>query len=251
MEQITSRANPLMVHLRKLGASHSYRNKTGEYLGDSGKLLGEALRWGAELTAVVCTPGTALPQQPPDVRVVEVPEGLMAYISPMETPQWVLFSARRPASSLPDELTGRRYLALEGVQDPGNVGTILRTADAFDADGLFLLAGCADLYSPKTLRASMGAAFRRPVWSSTLEELRTLLNRAGLPLIGTALRADTVDARQADLSRAALLIGSEGRGLSQDALAACDQTVRIPMSERCESLNAAVAAAIVLWEGWR
>lgn len=251
MEQITSRANPLMVHLRKLGASHSYRNKTGEYLGDSGKLLGEALRWGAELTAVVCTPGTALPQQPPDVRVVEVPEGLMAYISPMETPQGVLFSARRPASSLPDELTGRRYLALEGVQDPGNVGTILRTADAFDADGLFLLAGCADLYSPKTLRASMGAAFRRPVWSSTLEELRTLLNRAGLPLIGTALRADTVDARQADLSRAALLIGSEGRGLSQDALAACDQTVRIPMSERCESLNAAVAAAIVLWEGWR
>ena len=251
MEQITSRANPLMVHLRKLGASHSYRNKTGEYLGDSGKLLGEALRWGAELTAVVCTPGTVLPQLPPDVRVVEVPEGLMAYISPMETPQGVLFSARRPGSSLPDELTSRRYLALEGVQDPGNVGTILRTADAFDADGLFLLAGCADLYSPKTLRASMGAVFRRPVWSCTLEELRTLLDRAGLPLIGTALRADTVDARQADLSRAALLIGSEGRGLSQDALAACDQTVRIPMSERCESLNAAVAAAIVLWEGWR
>ena len=97
----------------------------------------------------------------------------------------------------------------------------------------------------------MGAAFRRPVWSCTLEELRTLLDRAGLPLIGTALRADAVDARQADLSRAALLVGSEGRGLSQDALAACDQTVRIPMSERCESLNAAVAAAIVLWEGWR
>ena len=93
MEQITSRANPLMVHLRKLGASHSYRNKTGEYLGDSGKLLGEALRWGAELTAVVCTPGTAFPQLPPDVRAVEVPEGLMAYISPMETPQGVLFSA--------------------------------------------------------------------------------------------------------------------------------------------------------------
>ena len=251
MEQITSRANPLMVHLRKLGASHSYRNKTGEYLGDSGKLLGEALRWGAELMAVVCTPGTVLPQLPPDVRVVEVPEGLMAYISPMETPQGVLFSARRPGSSLPDELTGRRYLALEGVQDPGNVGTILRTADAFDADGLFLLAGCADLYSPKTVRASMGAVFRRPVWSCTLEELRTLLDRAGLPLIGTALRADTVDARQADLSRAALLVGSEGRGLSQDALAACDQTVRIPMSARCESLNAAVAAAIVLWEGWR
>lgn len=251
MEQITSRSNPLMTHLRKLGSSHSYRNKTGEYLGDSGKLLREALQWGVELTTVVCTPGTELPQLPTDVRAVEVPQGLMEYISPMETPPGVLFSAKRPASALPDTLPGRRYLALEGVQDPGNVGTILRTADAFDADGLFLLTGCADLYSPKTLRASMGAAFRRPAWSCTLEELLPLLKKAGLPLIGTALREDTVDARQADLSRAVLLIGSEGRGLSQKALDACDQTVRIPMSVRCESLNAAVAAAIVLWEGWR
>lgn len=251
MEQITSRSNPLMTHLRKLGSSHSYRAKTGEYLGDSGKLLCEAIQWGAELTAVVCTQGTELPQLPQGVRVVEVPRGLMEYISPMETPQGVLFSARRPAEHLPDELTGKRYLALEGVQDPGNVGTILRTADAFEADGLFFLTGCADLYSPKTLRASMGAAFRRPVWSCTLEELIPLLKRAGLPLVGTALREDTVDVRQADLSRAVLLIGSEGRGLSQAALAACDQTVRIPMSERCESLNAAVAAAVALWEGWR
>ena len=251
MEQITSRSNPLMTHLRKLGSSHSYRHKPGESLGDSGQLLRAAIQWGAELTAGACTPGTELPQLPPNVRAVEVPRGLMEYISPMETPQGVLFSARRPASALPDQLTGKRYLALEGVQDPGNVGTMLRTADAFDADGLFLLTGCADLYSPKTLRASMGAAFRRPVWSCTLEELLPLLKKAGLPLIGTALREDTVDVRQADLSRAVLLIGSEGRGLSPAALEACDQTVRIPMSERCESLNAAVAAAVVLWEGWR
>ena len=248
MEQITSRANPLMVHLRKLGASHSYRNKTGEYLGDSGKLLGEALRWGAELTAVVCTPGTALPQQPPDVRVVEVPEGLMAYISPMETPQGVLFSARRPASSLPDELTGRRYLALEGVQDPGNVGTILRTADAFDADGLFLLAGCADLYSPKTVRSAMGVHFRRAVWRCPLKRAAALVKEAGMPLYGAALGENTVDVRQADLRAAAVLIGSEGRGLSPAALAECTATVKIPMSDRCESLNAAAAAAVLLWE---
>ncbi|WP_297213041.1 TrmH family RNA methyltransferase [uncultured Flavonifractor sp.] len=251
MEQITSRSNPLMVHLRKLGSSHGYRTKTGEYLGDGSKLLREALLWQTELTAVVYTRGTELPQLPQAVRVVEVPEGLMSYISPMETPQGVLFSARRPASVLPERLPGGRYLALEGVQDPGNVGTILRTADAFEADGLFLLGGCADPYSPKTLRASMGAVFRRPVWSCTLEELCALLRRAELPLVGTALRPDTVDVRQADLSRAVLLIGSEGRGLSQAALAACNQTVRIPMSERCESLNAAVAAAVVLWEGWR
>ena len=138
MEQITSRANPLMVHLRKLGASHSYRNKTGEYLGDSGKLLGEALRWGAELTAVVYTPGTVLPQLPPDVRAVEVPEGLMAAISPMEAPQGALFVAKQPDLGPPERLTGSRYLALEGVQDPGNVGTILRTAQYLFRGSLFV-----------------------------------------------------------------------------------------------------------------
>ena len=200
---------------------------------------------------MVCTPGISLPALPAGVRAVEVPEELMAYISPMDAPQGVLFAARRRSAALPAALAGRRYLALEGVQDPGNVGTILRTADAFEADGLFLLPGCADPYGPKTLRASMGAVFRRPVWQCGLEELGGLAEGAGLPLLGAALRADTVDARQARLDRCVLLIGSEGRGLSPAALAACGQTVRIPMNPRCESLNAAVAAAVLLWEGWR
>ena len=200
---------------------------------------------------MACTPGISLPALPAGVRAVEVPEELMAYISPMEAPQGVLFAARRRSAALPAALAGRRYLALEGVQDPGNVGTILRTADAFEADGLFLLPGCADPYGPKTLRASMGAVFRRAVWQCGLEELGGLAEGACLPLLGAALRADTVDARQAWLDRCVLLIGSEGRGLSPAALAACGQTVRIPMSPRCESLNAAVAAAVLLWEGWR
>ena len=85
----------------------------------------------------------------------------------------------------------------------------------FLVDALFLLAGCADLYSPKTLRASMGAAFRRPVYVCTAEELCALLHRSGLPLYGAALREDTLDARATDLSRAAIAIGSEGRGLSE------------------------------------
>ncbi|MFR3923302.1 MAG: TrmH family RNA methyltransferase [Dysosmobacter welbionis] len=77
-----------------------------------------------------------------------------------------------PGRTLPEQLTGRRYVVLDGVQDPGNVGTILRTADAFHADGLFLVNACADLYNPKTVRASMGAVFRCPVWTCGLEELR-------------------------------------------------------------------------------
>ena len=192
-----------------------------------------------------------MPDIPEDVRMVEVPADVMKSISPMEAPQGALFAARLPDQSLPEKLAGQRYLVLEGVQDPGNVGTILRTADAYEADGLILLEGCADLYNHKTVRASMGAIFRCDAWSCTLEELRERLSEAKLPLLGAALRADTVDVREADLKRAAMLVGSEGRGLSEAALAACDQTVRIPMSARCESLNAAVAAATLLWEGYR
>jgi len=251
IERITSRANPLMTHIRKLASSRSYRRERGEYLGDGVKLLEEAVKWKAPLVTVVCTPGTALPDIPAGVRVVEVPADVMKSVSPMEAPQGALFTARLPDQTLPETLTGRRYLVLEGVQDPGNVGTILRTADAYEADGLILLEGCADLYNHKTVRASMGAIFRCSAWCGTLPELRSLLDEAGLPLLGAALREDTVDVRKADLKRAAILVGSEGRGLSEAALAACDLTVRIPMSDRCESLNAAVAAATLLWEGYR
>lgn len=250
-ERITSRANALMTHVRKLASSRSYRAKAGEYLGDGTKLLAEALTWGAAVTTVVYTAAVTLPPLPPAVRAVEVPEDVMRSISPMESPQGALFLAKQPETALPEKLSGSRYLVLEGVQDPGNVGTILRTADAFEADGLILLEGCADLYNPKTVRASMGAVFRRDAWSGTLAELLPLLREAKLPLLGAALRADTTDVRNADLTRAAMLVGSEGRGLSEAALAACDGTIRIPMGERCESLNAAVAAATLLWEGYR
>lgn len=250
-EHITSRTNPLMTKIRKLASSRSYRRETGEYLGDGVKLLEEAARWGADITTVVYTEGAALPELPDTVRLVEVPKDLMASISPMEAPQGALFLAKLPDQDLPEKLEGKRYLVLEGVQDPGNVGTMLRTADAYEADGLILLEGCADLYNPKTVRASMGAIFRTPAWSGTLADLRSRLTDAGLPLLGAALREDTVDVRQADLRRAAILIGSEGRGLSDAALAACDQTAKIPMGPRCESLNAAVAAATLLWEGYR
>lgn len=249
MEHITSRHNPLMGHIRRLAGSAAYRWETGEFLCDSPKLLQEALLWQAEITAVVTI--SPLPRLPEHIRQVQVPEDVMASISPVKTPQGVLFTCRLPQAPLPRSLTGRRYVLLDGVQDPGNVGTILRTLDAFDADGLLLTGGCADPYGWKAVRSSMGAVFRRPIYSGTPEELVALLHRSGLPLYGAALREDTVDARQADYTRCTLAIGSEGRGLSREVLNLCGQTIRIPMSDRCESLNAAIAAAVLLWESWR
>lgn len=250
-ERITSRANPLMAHIRKLAVSRSHRYGTGEFLGDGVKLLEEAVKWDAALTTVVHTEDVALPPLPDGVRVVEVPGDVMRSVSPMETPQGVLFLARVPELAPPERLDGTRYLALEGVQDPGNIGTILRSADAFSADGLFLLPGCADICNPKTVRSSMGAVFRTPVWCCSLEDLRSLAEKSGLALLGTALREDTADVRDAPLGHSIVLLGSEGKGLSREALDACRATVRIPMAERCESLNVAAAAAVLLWEGFR
>ncbi len=251
MEKITSRTNPRLAHIRRLASSASYRRECGEFLCDSPKLLQEALLWNAEILQVICTDSRDLPPLGERVQQIEVPEEVMAFISPMKTPQGVLFTCRLKETALPETLCGRHYMVLDGVQDPGNVGTILRTADAFDCDGLVLLRGCADPYSPKTVRASMGAIFRRDVWTCTAQELSTVLRRSHIPLYGAALRDDTLDARAVDYTRAALAIGSEGRGLTEEVLALCDSTIRIPMSERCESLNAAIAATVLLWEAYR
>ena len=249
-ERITSRANPLCAHFRKLASSRAYRQEAGEFLCDSPKLLREACLWGAPVRTVLHTPGVPLPDlNGADVR--EVSESVMAAVSPMETPQGVVFTCAMAPPPLPPRLEPGRYLVLDGIQDPGNTGTILRTADAFDCRAVFLLPGCADLYSPKTLRSAMGAHFRSAQWSCTLEDAAALFRAAGVPLYAAALGPDTADVRRVDLTSAALVIGSEGRGVSPQALAACQGTLQIPMSGRCESLNAAVAAAVLLWEGWR
>ncbi len=251
VETITSRHNALLTHLRKLSSSRAYRDECGEYLGDGIKLLDEALRWGAPLKTAVFSEGVELPALPEGVRAVRVSGELMRSVSPSETPQGALFTAALERPALPEGLDGGHWLVLDGVQDPGNVGTILRTADAFDCRGVFLVNGCADLYNPKTVRAAMGAVFRIPAYACTVGELAALLGRSGVPLYGAALRGDAVSPRSVELGNAAVAVGSEGRGLSGELLALCGGTLRIPMSERCESLNAAVAAAILLWEAYR
>ena len=247
-ELVTSRANPLLARVRKLNSRRAFRREENAFAAEGLKLLGEALRWGAELEAVIAAPGVSLPELPRGVRLVEVPDSLLASIADTETPQGVVFVCRGKPLALPSALEGGRYLILDGVQDPGNVGTIWRAADAFGAEGLILCSGCADPWNPKTVRATMGAVFRLPAYESTLETAAEKLVRAGIPLYATALREDTEDIRDVSFDQAAVVIGSEGRGVSRQALELCGKTVKIPMRARCESLNAAVAASVVLWE---
>ena len=243
-ERISSRKNPLLQQVKKLLSSRSERRKTGLFVGDGTKLLEEAVKYWPGLQTVILSDGVEA-NVPDHVRVVRVPEDVMASISPMEAPQGALFLGKLPEQT---EFVPRRgMLLLDGVQDPGNIGTILRTADAMDVP-VVLLEGCADPWSWKVIRSTMGAAFRVPVIQATWEEVLGKCREAGIPIGVTALSDRAVDIRSADLSQMALVIGSEGRGVRKEVLENADHELIIPMNPHCESLNAAIAAAIVMWE---
>ena len=243
---ITSRQNPLIQQVRKLQTSRAFRNQTGRFVADGTKLLQEAVRWCGGLETALVTPDLGKLDVPAGVRVVRVSKELMAYASQMEAPQGALFICRMPEPK-PQRLRPGT-LALDGVQDPGNLGTILRTADALGAPLLALTQGCADLWNPKTVRASMGAAFRLPVVSLTARDLIGQCRAQGLRLLASALSETAQPIGEASLENAVMLVGSEGRGVSPELLEAADGHVIIPIRPRCESLNAAAAAAILLWE---
>ena len=243
-EWITSKANSTMQHLRKLLASRKYRYETRSFAADGTKLVAEALRWGIPVDALVIREGLDF-AVPRGIREIRVPESLMREISRMDAPQGVLAICRMPDQPALAPRPG--CLILDGIQDPGNLGTILRTADAFDIPVL-LSEGCADPYSEKTVRAAMGAIFRTPPMQGTAEQILGRCAELGIPLCVTALAPDSKDIRQLRLSDYALVIGSEGQGVSSVYLEAAAAAAVIPMEARCESLNAAAAAAIVLWQ---
>lgn len=243
-ERITSRQNPLLIHLKKLLSSRSYREKHGQFAGDGVKLLQEAVKWDAGLEVVVMTEGAVDFDLPRDVRVVEVPKDVMQSVSLMEAPQGALFICRMPQRK---ELgISKGCLILDAIQDPGNVGTILRTADALEIP-VILSSGCADPYNPKTVRASMGAVLRNPPQMAERDDIICCCKEKNIPIYSTALTDRAEDLRQSSLE-GAVVIGSEGHGVCEDFLRESAKELIIPMSGRCESLNAATAATIVLWE---
>ena len=245
IERITGAKNPLIQHIRKLQSSRSYRNETGEFVCDGWKLLDEALRWYPQLKTVVYTEGSVCPALPAHARVVEIPASLMESLSSMKSPQGVIFTCAMPSACEVEVKKG--MLLLDRIQDPGNLGTILRTADAFGISVL-LTNGCADAYSEKTLRASMGAVLRTQPKQISMEDLLRRCAEQKIPLAATALTERAHDLRELDLHDYITVIGSEGQGICEELLQASEQQIIIPMEARCESLNAAVAAAIVMWQ---
>ncbi len=245
VERITSRKNPTIVRLRALADDGAFRRAEGEYLCDGYKLLTEALDKGAELGTVLWKEKAGDAALPDHVRQYSAPEELFDYASPMKNSPGPIFTVRLPAEP---SNTFSRAILLENVQDPGNVGTVIRTAAAMGIETVLLCGACADVYSPKAARATMGAIFRENLIRCTADEARRLADENGLKLYGAALSDRARDIRTLPLKNAVVAIGSEGQGLSAELLSICDGQLIIPMAPGSESLNAAVAASIVLWE---
>jgi len=224
------------------------RQRQGRYLAEGDHLCGEAIREGQAISLLVQTGReeqfarhlhSGLPVQVLSAKA-------FSQISDTRTPQGIAALCRLPADAGPNGL-GYRVVALNGVQDPGNVGTILRTMDAAGFTGLLLDRQSADPYSPKALRAAMGAAFRLPVCQcdSLADQLREM---DSYDIIAGSLEGASFYQRGPSGQRVCLLIGSEGGGLSPDVLALATQRLRLPMPGRAESLNAAVAASIMMYD---
>ncbi len=243
-ERITSRKNPLLQQVKKLLSSKKVREETGLFAADGTKLLEEAVRYFPGLHTVILSDGVVA-DVPEQVRVIRVPEDVMESISPMASPQGALFLCSLPEKKRFIPKPG--MLLLDGIQDPGNLGTMLRTADALDIP-VALLEGCADPYSHKVVRASMGAVFRTEVVQTTWEDVQAACTAARIPVAVTALSDRAKDIRQADVKKMAVVIGSEGQGVRREIRESADAELIIPMNSHCESLNAAVAATIVMWQ---
>ena len=243
-ERITSRKNPLLQQVRRLLTSRKDRVREGLFVADGTKLLTEAVRFWPGLETVILSDGVQA-QVPDHVRLVRVPEDVMESISPMQSPQGALFVCRLPEKTAFIPKPG--MLLLDGIQDPGNLGTILRTADALNVP-VALLEGCADPYSHKVVRSSMGAVFRTPVIQSDWATVKAACAEAGIPIGVTAMSDRAKDLRESNLKTMAVVIGSEGQGVRKEILESADAELIIPMNPHCESLNAAVAATIVMWQ---
>lgn len=254
--EITSRDNRLIKEWRRLASDAAYRRRTGQFALEGARLCADAALSDVPLSAVLLTerareqyaallqPVLAAAEQ-----VVTVSPPLAAYVGETAGTQGVFAVAARKSRDF-DVLPSGRYLALEDVQDPANLGAVVRTAEAMGTDGLLLSRGCCDLYSPKVLRASMGGVFRLPVREvASMPEAAADWQKRGLTVY--ACVADRSAEKLTAVSFAdgtVCLIGNEGNGLRPETVDACTARVTIPMPGRAESLNASAAAAIVLWE---
>lgn len=243
MEHITSLKNPKVAAWKAL-KDRKGRRESGCFLVEGRKMVEEALKSAFDVETVLVQEGMELPDGL-TMPVYELPAHVLAAVCDTKTPQGIAAVVRMKEQSA----LGKHIVVLDGVQDPGNVGTIIRTADAAGLDGVMLSNQCADVFSPKVLRATMGSIFRMNL--RTTDDLPgelTKLREKGYSILSSQLDGTPFYEREKVAEQFALIIGNEGNGVSEQVQQTATHRVRLPMRGGAESLNAAIAAAIMMYE---
>ncbi len=259
---ITSRDNPAFRRAVKLMDSAKERRKSGLMICEGARLCADAAESGVVGEELFVT-AAAMEKYADYVEkltahcraVYEITEDMAGKLSDTESTQGVFLVVRTPAveENLAHLNPTGQYVLLENLQDPSNVGAVFRTAEALGIDGIILTDGSASCFSPKALRSGMGAMFRIPIYRTTdaPAAMREAVTRNMRPM-ATVPRGDSCDVTAMKFFKGAIMcIGNEGNGLTEALIDACPEKVTIPMNGRAESLNAATAAAILMWEMMR
>ena len=253
MNRITSVNNKIICEVSKF-KNAKHRKQSKMFCAEGIKLIIEAIQ--CNITPVYCfvledTDITTIKKQIPENIIYVVSNQVMKKISSMATPPDIILVAKeRTVNEV--SLNSDMIIALDCIQDPSNMGAIIRSAEAFGVKDIIIGNGCCDVYSPKTLRGAMGSIFRLNLHSENLTEYLPSLKKRGYTIIGAGLDRNykTVD-KMNEYSKKVIVIGNEGNGISNDVMNACDFGIFIPMTGKNESLNAAVAASIFMWENQR
>ena len=243
MTIITSKANSVVKNAKKL---HQKKYRKSSYLIEGWHLFEEAVQAGAKIEKIFALSeyGEKLTDYP---QTVFVAEEILLDLADSQTPQGIVAIIQKEEEQLPDFTSGK-YLFLEDVQDPGNVGTMIRTADAAGFSGVIVSSKSADIYSLKTLRSMQGSHFHVPIYRMAVETFVEEAKKGNLPILATTLSQNSKDYRElAQLADFVLVMGNEGQGISPFMTNQADQLVHITMKGQAESLNVAIAAGILMF----
>lgn len=249
MKRIESTQNSLVKQWKKLVTLRKERDKSNEFIVEGFHLVEEALKNKDQVLHLIVKEGVDLPLLWPidDIEIIEINEAVAKELAETEQSQNVFAHCKQRVVAENDMDKWRKVLLVDAVQDPGNMGTMLRTADAAGLDAVILGKGCADAYNPKTVRSAQGAHFHIPVVRGELLFWVERLQDHEVPVYGTALER-AISYKEVETTAAfALIVGNEGSGIHPQLLAQTDQNIMIPLIGQAESLNVAVATGILLY----
>lgn len=246
MKKIDSQQNARVKQWKKLHTKKE-RDKTGLFIVEGFHLVEEALKSKGTVRELIIQEQVDVPSHwdISDMEVYIVSDSVIQTISETETPQGIVAICEKTEAAIRFEKG--KYLLLDGIQDPGNLGTIIRTADAAGLDAIILGEGTVDVYNSKVLRSTQGSIFHLPIIKGQLEEIILDMQKNHIPVYGTALHNAVPYTQVSQSINFALLLGNEGNGVRQELLDRCDNNLYIPIIGRAESLNVAVAAGILTY----